>query len=285
MTTTLPELNFVEPAPRRGTASSTPSPIRPIAGSAGPPRGMPMSITSTAPACALPGLDPQRRAWRRGTSPWRPRGPRRPRPRRCSRRRPRGRRRPRSAAAAAFIASITDPAGSRGAPVVPVPSSASTISGRAVEPRGVERHGRVAGEQPELLGRVALQVAGRPDGQDLDVAPGAAQQPRRDEPVAAVVALAADDRDPPGRARAGRSRARGPPPRAPSGPATGCPWSRSPSGRSRASRSADVERLHPARAGSFGHRHGRGHPVLWVSDTDDRRPELARPRPPRPRSA
>ena len=52
---TLPELNFVDIADRRGTSRRTPEPIKPASGRAGPPFGMPMSMTSTSPAYSLPG--------------------------------------------------------------------------------------------------------------------------------------------------------------------------------------------------------------------------------------
>src|SRR3954464_4207175 len=55
MMKTLPEENFVESAVRRGISNSTPPPIRPISASPGAPVGIPMSTTSTTPACALPG--------------------------------------------------------------------------------------------------------------------------------------------------------------------------------------------------------------------------------------
>jgi hypothetical protein len=54
-TSTWPLENFVESASRRGIASNTPSAISPQSGSAGPPSGIPISITWTSPACCLPG--------------------------------------------------------------------------------------------------------------------------------------------------------------------------------------------------------------------------------------
>src|SRR3954447_17503375 len=54
-TKTLPEENLVEVTVRRGTSRSTPPPIRPASGRPGPPRGIPMSISSTSPANPLPG--------------------------------------------------------------------------------------------------------------------------------------------------------------------------------------------------------------------------------------
>jgi hypothetical protein len=50
ITNTLPELNLVESTVRRGISSRTPGPISPISASTGAPDGIPMSITSTAPA-------------------------------------------------------------------------------------------------------------------------------------------------------------------------------------------------------------------------------------------
>ena len=50
ITNTLPELNLVDSAVRRGISASTPAPIRPMSASVGAPSGMPMSITSTSPA-------------------------------------------------------------------------------------------------------------------------------------------------------------------------------------------------------------------------------------------
>ena len=195
-----------------------------------------MSITSTVAGVRLARVDPQPGLGARGTSRSRRRGPRRPRPRRCDASTPDG-----TSAATTGAPGRVDRLDHRRRPGRAARRSCRCRAARRRSaPRrssraGVERRGRVAGQPPELLGRVALQLLGRPDGQDVDVTPGAAQQPRRDQPVAAVVALAADDRDPARRARGWRSRARAPPPRAPSGPATGCPASRSPSGRWRAS--------------------------------------------------
>src|SRR5690242_16587614 len=54
-TSTLPTANLVDSRPRRGTRSSTRPEISPTDGSAGPPAGIPISITRTSPAHALPG--------------------------------------------------------------------------------------------------------------------------------------------------------------------------------------------------------------------------------------
>ena len=64
-TSTCPLENFVPAGVRRGSSSSTSGAIRPIALSAGAPRGMPMSLTTTSPACALPG-----RIHRPGLAAW-----------------------------------------------------------------------------------------------------------------------------------------------------------------------------------------------------------------------
>ncbi len=137
---------------------------------------------------------------------------RRPRPRRSTRRRRTGRRPRRTA---------------RSPPSSPrSPRRRARAARRSCRCRAARRRSRAPGrarpasnaaggspgQAAELLGRVVRTVLGRPDGEHLDLAAGRAQQPRGDEPVAAVVALAADDRDPPGRARAARPRAASPSP-------------------------------------------------------------------------
>ena len=77
----------------------------------------------------------------------------------------------------------------------------------------LERLRRGPGEPLEHLLRVALQPLARPHEPDVDLAAGLAQQPRGDEPVAAVVALAADDHDAAG-GRVPRDRVGEPLPRA-----------------------------------------------------------------------
>jgi hypothetical protein len=126
-TTTLPDVNLVELAPRRGTSASTPSPISAAQGSPAAPSGMPMSITSTVPAWVLPGLIHSpglarwnvavRTAWTAGpaTSP-------------VEASTPLGTSAATTGAAAASIASIAERAGSRASPANPVPSTASTIA-------------------------------------------------------------------------------------------------------------------------------------------------------------
>ena len=111
---------------------------------------------------------------------------------------------------------------------------------------GLVRDGRRPGSRCSCAA-ASLQPLGGPDGEHVDVAAGAAQQPRGDEAVAAVVALPADDRDRPA-GTAGRPRARAPPPRAPSARAPGSPRS-SIAQRSVARMSSRVgQRLEPARA-------------------------------------
>src|SRR5262245_9115954 len=126
ITNTLPELNLVDSDVRRGIAPSTPDPIRPISGSAGAPAGIPISITSTAPACALPGWihRPGLARWNVAVATARTAGPATS-PVDAST--PDGTSAAITAAPAALIASMTAAAGPRGAPVVPVPSSPPAI--------------------------------------------------------------------------------------------------------------------------------------------------------------
>ena len=125
-TTTLPELNLVESTPRRGMSRSTPGVISPASASPGAPRGMPMSITVTAPACALPGAI-QRPGFARwkvavaaartatpGTSP-------------VLASTPLGMSAAITLPLAPEISSIARATGSFGAPLEPVPSRASTM--------------------------------------------------------------------------------------------------------------------------------------------------------------
>jgi hypothetical protein len=125
MTNTLPDVNFVDSAPRRGTSASTASPITPMSGFAGAPRGMPISITSTSPACALPGRihSPGLARWNVAVATARTAAPATS-PVDAST--PDGMSAATTGALAAFSASIAPAAGSRGAPEEPVPSSAST---------------------------------------------------------------------------------------------------------------------------------------------------------------
>ena len=195
ITNTLPELNLVDSGVRRGISSSTPGRIRPISGSAGAPDGIPMSITSTAPAWALPGWihRPGFARWNVAVATARTAGPATA-PVDAST--PDGTSAAITGAPAALIASMTPAAGSRGAPVVPVPSSASTIACAPSSRLGLERLRRLAGEPVEHLGGVALERLHPPDGQDVDLATGLAEHASGHQAVPAVVPLAADDRDP-----------------------------------------------------------------------------------------
>ena len=263
---------MVESAPRRGMSRSTPAPISPTSGAPGPPRGMPMSITSTSPAYSLPGPDPQPELGaverRRGDA----RGPPAPATSPVDASTPDGTSAATTGASAASISSITLPPGSRGAPVRAGAEQRVDDHVRLVEPPGLERDRRrrraAASAAPAAS---PCRHSGGHTASTSTSRPAAAQQPRGDEPVAAVVALAADDRDPAG-GRALRDHARrAPPPRAPSAPATGCPSSRSPTRRSRAS-------PRPSSSGSI--QRGRliavtataaAMPCVCVSETDDRR--------------
>ena len=169
-----------------------------------------MSSTLTRPAWPRPGSIQSP-----GLAAWKVDGHvgahgERPRPRR-SRRRRRSARRPR-APARAGARSPRSPRRSRRAarPSRPVPSSASiTSDGARAAIAGAERQRRRPragargwrGRRPELAG-----LAGE---QHLDLAAALAQQPRGDEPVAAVVALARR-----------RPRSGPPAPSAPPAPAT-----------------------------------------------------------------
>src|SRR6185436_6830619 len=66
-----------------------------------------------------------------------------------------------------------------------------------VQATGLERDRLRARQLLQLLLRVLTHPLGRPHGMDLDLSARSAQQPRGDDPVPTVVALAADDRDPP----------------------------------------------------------------------------------------
>jgi hypothetical protein len=67
----------------------------------------------------------------------------------------------------------------------------------ALQHRGIERPGLLAGEPLEVRARVALQLLRVGGGQHAHDAPQAPQQARGDVAVAAVVAAAADDDDRP----------------------------------------------------------------------------------------
>ena len=197
MMNTLPELNFVEAAERRGTSRSTVAPISPASGRAGPPRGMPMSTTSTSPAYSLPGRvqTPTFGRWNVAVAMQCTAGPSTS-PVVAST--PEGMSQAITGAFAASISSITWSAGERGDPLLPGPEQAVDDHVRLVQPPCLERDRLRPGQLLQLRLRVLPHPLGRPDDEHLDVTPGLAQQPRGDDPVPAVVALAAHDHDPPG---------------------------------------------------------------------------------------
>ena len=140
----------------------------------GAPRGMPMSITSTSPACALPGLDPQpglgavERRGRDRTAPPRPSTS----PVDAST--PDGT----SAATTGALARVDrldhrvrrDRAARRSKPV---PSSASTITCALSSRAGVERRPAAApGSRLSCACASSPSPLGRPDGEHVDLAPG-----------------------------------------------------------------------------------------------------------------
>ena len=192
--TTWPELNLVEPAPRAGARSRTLGSITPALGSAGAPSGIPIGATRSSPAACFPGAIrcPTLAAWKLtvrsaataapSTSP-------------LEASTPEAMSQATTGAPQSLIAAIAAAAGSRGAPLKPVPKIASTT---APEPRR-----RVASESASTASAAAkrsrLAAAsprsslGGPEQQRLDLEAGLGEQARGDQAVAAVVALAADD--------------------------------------------------------------------------------------------
>ena len=183
---------MVERGPRRGASSSTAASIVPAAGSPGAPSGIPIGATRSSPVCHLPGATrwPTLAAWKLtvksastaapATSP-------------LEASTPEAMSQATTGAPQASIASIAPSAGSRGSPAKPVPKIASTI---APEPasRGVEVAAHMlGGEALQVGGGVAAQLLRRPEQQRLDLEAGLGQVARGDQPVAGVVALAADD--------------------------------------------------------------------------------------------
>ena len=175
----------------------------------------------TSPACALPGRihSPGLAAWKVTVTA--ARTALRRRPRRSTRRRRWARRRRRRAPATSLSAAIAVATAPRGSPAKPVPSSASTshAPARASRRRGAvvqapssARARRRAGARGSRARRRRTRPAAA-DADDRHLAAGLAQQARGDQPVAAVVALAAHDRDravgrePLDRARDGRAGA------------------------------------------------------------------------------
>ena len=221
-----------------------------------------MSTTSTSPACALPGLDPQ--AGLGGVEGDGDARPARPRPATT----------PVEASTPLGTSTLTtgapapldrvDRLGDRAVRLALEAGAEQRVDDRsagALE-RPAARRARAARPTDRRRGAAAPRRAGargsrarRPcsssgggDADDVDLAAGLAQQARDDEPVAAVVALAAHDRRPARRARAARPRARRPRRRAPSDRARARPARRSPSGRSPRIVSASGSGVEPARA-------------------------------------
>ena len=167
-----------------------------------------MSITCDRAGVALARARSRARAWRRGRWRWPRRGRRRPRPRRCSASTPLGT----SAAITgrARAVEVLDDAGGR-----------RRAARRWCRCRAARRRARPRRRaRAAVVARAARRPAAAPSWapasrlervrlgrqQHVGLAPGAAQQPRGDEPVAAVVALPAHDRDPARTARSPRSR-------------------------------------------------------------------------------
>ncbi len=180
MMNTLPLENFVEADERRGMSRSTPAPISPASGRAGPPRGMPISTTSTSPAYALPGRTqtPIFGRWNATVATQCTAGPATS-PVDAST--PDGMSAAITGARAASISSITRAAGSRGTPEEPGAEQRVDDHVRLVEPPRLERDRRAPGQLLELRLRVLAHPLGRPHGVDLDLAarPGAAAARRR----------------------------------------------------------------------------------------------------------
>ena len=127
MMKTLPEENFVDVALRRGISRSAPEVINPASGWAGPPRGIPMSTTSTSPAYSFPGRiqSPTLALWNAAVAMQCTAGPATS-PVLAST--PDGTSAAITGARAASSSSMTLSAGSRGEPELPVPSRQSTIT-------------------------------------------------------------------------------------------------------------------------------------------------------------
>src|ERR1700759_1159730 len=143
-TISAPAANLVESCPRRGTPSSTLGSISPIVGATGAPSGMPMSMTVTAPAWALPGLihSPGLPAWKvTGTSARTASPAISP----VVASTPLGTSQANTSAspATSLMATIAPRAGSRGSPLNPVPRIASTTA--AAPFRAPASNGRAPG--------------------------------------------------------------------------------------------------------------------------------------------
>ena len=258
-----------------------------------------MSTTVTSPACVLAGRDPQPRlagVEGRGGGAL---GPRRPAISPVEASTPLGTSQATTTAsgrAAALIASIAPRPRARAARRrSPVPRIASTIAAAPGQRHRVERTRRLA-RQPLEVGRGHRPRSSLALGeqQHVDVAAPLAQQPRGHQPVAAVVALAADDHDP---ALRGARRRRARPDPAPARSIRSSPGiprssiAHSSSGsllrRRRAAARASRDEVTLASLGALGDDdRDRGRvPSVWVSDISHPHPELGRARRPPRRAA
>ena len=284
MTTTLPELNFVEPARAAACRAARPPDQPGVRPRRRPGRDADVDHLETAPACALPGAiqSPglaavERRGRRRAHR-------RRRRPRRSRRRRRSGRRR-RSRSPGAVDR--------RRSPPPPAPSARRSSRCRAARRRSPcassSRAASKATAAPGELRQHRLRVLAEPlrataRARRRRGPPGAAAARRRCRRRRCCPCRRRSRSAP--RARARRPRARAPRPRAPSARATGSRAPRSPT-RSVARISSGVgQRLEPAAGGSSQqHRHRAGH-ALGVRERDRHLDaELRRAPPPGPRAA
>ena len=200
MTTTSPEVNFVDPGARRRGSARTRSPISPAAGRVGAPEGMPIAATQLArpllarldPVAELGGVEGDGDVGVDGDAP-------------------------------GLAAGVVDTGGDvrgdhrRAAAVDRLDHRVCRVTGGAGEAGAEDRVDDDAGAgqpgervrtdlprpalEPLQVGRrVAGDLGRRPEEQRLDLEAEAGQAAGGDEPVATVVALAADDpRRPTGR--------------------------------------------------------------------------------------
>ena len=266
---------------RRGAAARAArrAPISPTRGSAGAPRGMPMSTTVDLAGVRLAGVDPQPRlgAVERGGRGGAHRGARRPRP---------SRRRRRSGTSAAItrrarrVDGLDHPVErvARRA-LEAVPSSASTIPCAFVEPRRRRTApARGAGQALEL--RRARRRSASRGGQTSSTStsrPASRSRRAATSPSPPLLPLPQTTAIRPAGTRSATTR-RAPRPRAPSARATGRP---------RSSIAQLVDRAHAARrraaapasaASSCGHRHGARHAARVRERDRDLDAELVRAR-------
>ena len=192
---TWPEENLVDWAPRLGARSRTAASIVPASGREGAAGGIPIGATRNSPVLHFPGAIrcPTLAAWKLTVTSAATAAPAIS-PVDAST--PEAMSQATTGAPHPLIASIAFHAGSRGAPENPVPKIASTTA-----PEPASRASRSplavattpASTRPRFGAGVIAQLVGAPEQQHLDREPHLPQQPRRNQPVAAVVALPADD--------------------------------------------------------------------------------------------